>query len=755
MKELMRSLSVNGGVILASTFLAPQLMAEENQRSPSARSALEEIVVVARRTEENLLDVPITVTAVSGERLKAASITDGVDLIRVVPTLNVQQSSTGPEQSYSLRGIRSGVVTYFNDVPANAVAVDDQIWDLASVQALSGPQGTFFGRNSTGGAILFVPERPTDELSGFIEGGVGNYASKEGSAVVNLPLSESFKVRLGARTIKRDGVVDNVLGSDLQSRDREAYRFSSIYEPTDNISNYTVVDYSERNESPLAFISSPVLATAGCLPGLGCIYGNQPAELGEQQKRFGIRKVGSSFVGIQQNREFGVSNILSVGIGESVTAKYIFGLRNSSYNQVKNQTSLDVPIQLGRNTLDDGKTTSHEIQLVGSLFNDRLSWNTGVFYSDSESESSRAYAIYRDPDLPFSDEGSIVAEQEDERETKAIYAQLTYNLTDSLSITGGVRYTEEEAKLKLYSVGPQFTFFGPEICRLPDTPDVDLGNCIRNLKDDYDAVTYNVSLDYRMSDNVLVYLTTRRGFNAGGFNSGVPVSQQPGDPQPTYDPEYIRDYEIGVKADWAIGDMEVRTNLSGFLAKYEDIQRSKNGISNEGVPYIGIATGPEATVKGLQFESAFVPLTGLQLNFNYGYLDTQYDKGSPGFLKGNKFAQAPRHTVNLSATYNRPVEIGGYIFITAGYTYQSEVTFQDDNIGSELAFQKGYELFDARVGWLGVAGSRFDLSLYGKNLADESYALERQDQMAAFGFLGTIYNDPRTYGVEMRYNFGQ
>src|SRR5690606_36214763 len=100
-------------------------------------------------------------------------------LIRVVPTLNVQQSSTGPGQSYSLRGIRSGVVTYFNDVPTSTVAVDEQIWDLASVQALSGPQGTFFGRNSTGGAILFVPQRPTDEFSGFIEGGVGNFSSSQ------------------------------------------------------------------------------------------------------------------------------------------------------------------------------------------------------------------------------------------------------------------------------------------------------------------------------------------------------------------------------------------------------------------------------------------------------------------------------------------------------------------------------------------------------------------------------------------------
>jgi iron complex outermembrane receptor protein len=363
--------------------------------------------------------------------------------------------------------------------------------------------------------------------------------------------------------------------------------------------------------------------------------------------------------------------------------------------------------------------------------------------------------LFRDPELPFSDEGSIVAQQQDERETRAIYGQLTYNLTDKLSITGGVRYTEEDASLRLYSVGPAFTFFGPEVCRLPDTPDVDPVNCIRNMSDDYDAVTYNVSLDYRISEDMLVYITSRRGFNAGGFNSGVPVPQGPGDPQPSYEPEYIRDYEIGVKADWQIGEMTMRTNLSVFHAKYEDIQRSKNGISAAGVPYIGIATGPEATVQGLQFESAFLPVQGLQLNFNYGYLDTQYDKGAPGFLKGNAFAQAPEHTVNLSATYSKPVEMGGEIYITAGYTYQSEVTFQDSNIGNEMAFQKGYELFDARLGWTQMGGTGIDLSIYGKNLNDEAYALERQDQRDSFGFLGTIYNDPRTYGIELRYNFGQ
>lgn len=752
MKSLTQ-LSIAGGVVLASSLVVQPVLAQENQRRAS--SSLEEVVVVARRTEESALDVPITVTAISGERLETATITDGVDLIRVVPTLNVQQSSTGPGQSYSLRGIRTGVVTYFNDVPTAAVAVDDQIWDLSSIQALSGPQGTFFGRNSTGGAILFVPQRPTDQLEGFVEGRVGNYSDRGLTAVVNLPVTESFKVRGGVRTTKRDGVVENLLGSDLQSRDRTAFRLSALFEPVDNISNYTVMDYSERDETPLAFISSPVSATAGCFPGLGCIYGNQPAAQGARQAQLGIRKVATSFVGDQENREYGLSNVLSYEWSETATVKYILGFRNSSYDQIKNQTSLDLPVQFGRNTLDDGETVTHELQLLGSAFDNRLSWIGGAFHSHEETEGGRAYALFRDPDLPFSDEGSIVARQSDERTSKAIFAQLSYQLTDQLSLTGGARYTQEEAELELYSVGPQFTFFGPETCRLPVAPGVDQASCIRQLSDDYDAVTYNVSLDYHLADDVLLYLTTRRGFNAGGFNSGVPASQQAGAPQPAYDPEYIRDYEVGIKAQGSVAGMAARANLAVFQAEYEDIQRSKNGISDTGIPYIGIATGPNATIKGLQFESTIVPVPGLNIDFNYGYLDAGYDDGTPGFPKDNQFAQAPEHTVNLAATYRRDVPAGGEMFVSAGYTYQSEISFQDSNIGQEFAFQEGYELVDARVGWNRVAGSSIDVSLYGKNLTDEAYAIERQDQSVSFGYVGTIYNDPKSYGIEVKYSFGQ
>src|SRR5690554_6772477 len=140
----------------------------------SADRGLDEIVVMARRTEERLQDVPISVTAISADTIRQASITGATDLMKVVPTLNTQQTSTGGGPAFALRAIRNGVTSYFNEVPISSSSLEDQIWDLSSVEALPGPQGTLFGRNSTGGAILFVPERPTDEFGGSIEGTIGS-----------------------------------------------------------------------------------------------------------------------------------------------------------------------------------------------------------------------------------------------------------------------------------------------------------------------------------------------------------------------------------------------------------------------------------------------------------------------------------------------------------------------------------------------------------------------------------------------------
>jgi len=723
--------------------------------SVAAGDGLGDIVVVARRAEERLQDVPISITAISGEKLKAAQITQGSDLIRLVPTLNVQQSSTGPGQSYSLRGIRTGVITYFNEVPTSTNAVNNQLWDLSSLQALAGPQGTLFGRNSTGGAILFVPQKPTGDLEGFVEAGYGNYDWRQLTSTVNLPIMEQIKLRVGGRLVRRDGFVRNEIGPDLNSQHRDSFRASLLLEPSNFISNYTVFDYTKANETAPALITSNVLATAGCFPGLGCLYGDRPAVLGALQNRLGIRRIRSHFPGIQDSKEWGLSNVLAVEPADGITLKYIFGLRRSSYNRYTNQTSLDLPIQIGNNFQDYGRTISHEIQALGAVLGGRLNWATGIFLSKQVSDGGLSYSLFGDATLPFSNDRNNYTRIYQSQKTTGVYAQATLEVAEGLNLTGGIRFNQDMAGLTTSSVGPQFTFFGPQICRFsPTAPGVDFVNCVRRIKDSYDAVTYNFSIDYRASRNLLLYATTRRGYNSGGFNPSVPATQEPRAPQPAFGPEYIRDYEAGVKADWYIAGMPVRTNLSGYYAKYSDIQRSTFGVSESGQTFIGTSNGPKATIYGLQLESTLRLVEGFLINANYGYLHTRYDEGSPGFPKGNSFAQAPKHTLNLTANYTHDLGPAGAIVANAGYTYQSRVSFQDANLGSALAFQKGYSLVDARLGWNAIAGSPINAALFIKNLTNEAYALERQDLVSAFGFAGTIYNDPRTFGIEISYRFG-
>lgn len=746
--------------VVAAALHAGAAWGQDTAAPPSAPTPsinqIEEIVVVARRTAERLQDVPIAVTAVSGETLQEAQITQSTDLIRLVPTLNVQQSSTGPGQSYSLRGIRTGVITYFNEVPTPTNAVNNQFWDLSSVQALAEPQGTLFGRNSTGGAILFVPQRPTSDLEGFVEAGYGNHDWRQATAVLNLPLHDMLQVRLGGRLLRRDGVVKNEIGPDLQSQHRDSFRASAVFAPADFIENYTVFDYTEVDETPAPLITSDVRPTAGCFPGLGCLYGSQPAALGAIQDELGIRRIRSSFPAIMDSTEWGISNVLTVEPAEGLSVKYVFGLRRSSYDRFTNQTSLDLPIQVGRNWQDYGRTTSHELQLLGDFLEGRLSWAMGIFHATERSDGGLSYSLFGPPGLPFSNERNNYTLIYQTRKSTGVYFQPTFGLTDNLNVTAGIRFNKDTAGLRSYSVGPQFTFFGPQICRFPPTaPGVDYGNCIRQIEDRYDAVTYNFSIDYRPSEAVLLYATTRRGYNAGGFNPSVPASLEPGAPEPAYGPEFIRDYEAGIKADWNLAGMPVRTNIAGFYAKYTDIQRNTFGVSAGGQTYIGISNGPKASIYGAQLQMSMQPVAGFLLNANYGYLHTGYDEGSPGFPEGNEFAQAPEHTVNLSGTYTHDLGDSGAIVANAGYTYQSRISFQDANLGSSLAFQKGYGIADARLSWRGIAGSGLGASIFVKNLTDEAYAIERQDLVSAFGFAGTTYNDPRTYGIELRYDFAE
>jgi iron complex outermembrane receptor protein len=701
--------------------------------------------------------VPMSITAITNQTLQQTSITTGTDLIKLVPTLNVQQEATQPDPIYSLRGIRDGVVAYFNEVPV--AAVDDQLFDLSSVQALAGPQGTLFGRNSTGGALLFLPQRPTDHFGGYVEAGYGNYNWRQLTAILNIPVNDKLQIRLDGRLVARDPVVKNLIGPGEQSLNRDVGRVSILFSPTPNVSNYTVLAYSHRDESPVAIISSNVVPTAGCFQLAPppapptCLYGSLPSQYGALQNKLGIRTISDSTPAYLKADQYDLSNIFTAKLPAGLTFKYIFGYEYKTFNEFSSKATINLPFQIGLDQVRPETTLTNEVQLQGKAFNNRLNWTVGGFNEINYVNFFLSFALFAPQNVGFNLNSDTNNASISKLTSNAVYGQGTFAITDKLNFTAGIRYTSESPSLQASYITPEFTFFGPQVCGLPNQLSSPLADCVRHLKSSYSAITYNISLDYHLSHNMLLYVTTRRGFNGGGFNSNA--TNDPGSPQSAYGPETITDYEVGVNSEGRVGRVPFRVNLSGYYAGYTNIQRTVQGVDSNDVPFLGIINGPSATIYGIQLESTWRLTPHLTVSANYGFLHTQYNSSVEGFSAGNQFAQAPEHTVNLIATYTHPVPAGGNVVATVDYSYQSRISFEDANFGDGPAFQNPYGIADIRLSWNSVLGSRVDASVFVKNLTDVAYAVERQDITSSFGFVGTVYNDPRTFGFELRYNFGQ
>jgi iron complex outermembrane receptor protein len=741
--------------MLAATLLSGSGLAENAAgEAGDSTETLQEVTVVARRVEERLQDVPITVTAISAEALQDNQVSRATDLIRLVPTLSVQESSASGGPNFALRGIRDGVITYLNDVPVQTLGIEDQMWDLSSVQALAGPQGTLFGRTATGGAILFETQRPTKDFGGYVDASYGNFDYKQLNAVVNLPINDMLQVRLGGRLEKHDPMVTNVGGGPgMDSRNRTQVRASILFEPNSNISNYTVFDRSHKSEQPLTQITTAVSGTQG----LGLAFYPNLLTLGAQQAAFGVQKIDSPYPAFNHTTTSGVSNVFTAALGHDLTFKYLFGYRYQNVVIFDNQPALPLPIEITyQGDLGDEQMTN-EVQLLGKLFDGRFNWTMGAFDLNQHNRPFNSVQLFAPVNQPFADDQNNYTNSRQKTATKAGYAQGTLAITDKLNFTAGARYSHDTGSIEVTSLQPEFFFSGtgPQVCNLsPTGVGVNLANCTQNESRNGHAVTYNLSLDYHLSQNVMVYATNRKGYNGGGFNSAVSPDDPPGTPQPVYLPEYVTDNEVGVKTEGNVAGRPVRANLSVYRSKYTQIQRSSAGVTPSGASYIGISNGPEALIYGAVLELVARPLRDFTVNLNYGYLRTEYTQGAPGFPEGNTFGQAPEHTINASGTYHHDLPVGGAAVGTISWAYQSRVTFQDVNVGEPDAFQGGYGVAAAQIGWDSVLNGPVDVSLFVKNLTNKVYVTDLQDIINILSFTAGVHNDPRTFGIELRYRFG-
>ena len=750
------ALSTLIGVLLCSTAAIaqgvssppPTASASDNNAGKSLID--DNIVVTARRREERLQDVPAAVTVVGAAQIQAQSITRVNDVARSVAGLQLTPSTLG--NSLPLFTIRSqrqadailtndpSVSVYFADVvQARPHGINGSMFDIAAVQVLKGPQGTLFGRNSTGGAILITPQAPTTKFEGYVQGALGNYDLRRFEAVVNAPLTDTLQVRLGGQITRRDGYVRALTtGGRIDNERTESWRASVRWRPTAGLTNDLVLSGFHENDAGVPY-KTLALRPGGPALALFPDLVNEFAFLNSQPYHSSTIRVDKHGTIV---RTFSLSNITTVDLG-SATIKNIFGYRDVHSISTFNIDGSSRNIFTNREALD-AKQYSDELQLSGVALERNLNYIVGLYYF-LEKGHDRQIAV---PLFVINDVNAFATNI-----SKSVFAQVTYKLpfAPSVSLTAGGRYTEDMRHRTQRS-------FRAGVCRLvnADVGGVPLNPCERTNDATFREPTYTITADWKISRNVLAYVAHRRGYRSGGFNFSA---NSPSEAR-AYLPEIVSDYEIGLKNDINVGNLRARLNVAAYHQDYKDIQRQ---ALIPGTVRTTTLNAASATINGFEAEFLLIPVNGLELGLNYAYSKPKYNK----FIVNNTldytnspFAGAPRHSINGHVRYEIDTGHTGKLSAQLDGYYQSS-TYQQD-LGSfdpvtqtrlPTNFLPGYELFNSRLQWDDPFGVNMMVAFFIRNLADKKYIAFRSDVYNALGIASGTVGAPRTFGVEARYRF--
>ena len=741
---------------------------------PLVAQELEEIVVTATRRAESLQDVPIAITAVTDEELQAFNINSTGRLDLVTPGL--VWGNEGAARAWpTLRGIQTGngeangepSLAFFIDgvYKSRASQASAPLLDVERVEVLRGPQGTLFGRNSTSGAINVVTKRPDFEaMSYFADLTVGDYSNVKLDAGFNLPLNDQWALRIAARRHKRDGYIDNQgPGPDPMDEDLIYGRLSLLFDNGTNFSANLRVGYREIDRVGGGAFTAKVVGQSydTSIPGRS-IYGDAvyvnprisdgvpDITVGGEPRDVGIATDPDPFK-IDINwpiSETGDSLDMSLELNyefESVTFRSLTGYADfvSTPFGDNDYTSLSHI----RNRVDaltgEAETLQQEFQLLSNS-DGPLDWVIGAFFL--QDEVFEIFSIQQfdindrvDPAFP-SPGGGNTSYVFDRRTTtdidsRAIYGQATYSLSEQLNITVGGRWSEDEKDYTLR----EFGFLGI----LGFNPDLDLNQT-------FDDFTWRVGFEYFTSNNSMWYGSVSTGFRSGGFNRFQDDPATPNN-EAIFDSEEITAYEIGSKNTFLSG--AVRLNAAAFFQELEDQQvgtvRSVAGTGQSGFFNAGVTE-----VSGLEFElhwqassQLFVFATATLLDAEYKEFDSSGFAGDGGTqdLAGNEPPRAPNFRGTFSVAYDVPLGNGGTLTpsVTGYYSSEYHSTFYN----TEIDHQDSYSKWDARLVYM-EPGQAWSVEGFVQNATDEG--------VQSYGVFGgsnayfVNYLPPRTYGVRFR-----
>jgi len=763
---------------------AQQPVVAQEGEPDASRVVLDEIVVTARRRAESLQDTPVSVSAFTSESMERQNFDNLADISRSTPNLvfdagtggtggatNAQIFIRGVGQTDFLFTSDPGIGVYVDDVyMPRAVGAVMEIADFERVEVLRGPQGTLFGKNTIGGAINIVTQRPGTEVGGTLEVTAGSRNRFDARGTLDVPFSDELSMRLSAIRREQDGYVERIVAQDgaLGDIDMSAARLQLLWNPTPGWSVHFSLDGTRRRETSIANElvavrdpqDNPVLLLWNMLvaPSLGPDSFYDSRYIGPKNATQGT---GPAYSDLDT---FGTSLTVERELGE-LTIKSVTAYREQQADFAQDQDHS--PLRFTQTTNDNDESYfSQELQMGGTSFGERLKWVGGLYYFR---EDARDFfdVIFADglyealealpgpviplaagvicpppPDVAMPCAGGAgnpvnISLDYDARfhndiniTSYAAYSQGTLQLTDPLSLTAGLRYTYEEKRLdtSMFRKRANVFSFPPQ-----------------QLDRNWGAWSPRVGFEYRFATDLLGYVSAARGFKSGGFN-GRATSVAEID---SYDPELVWTYELGFKSEWL--QHRLRLNGAVFHSDYTNMQLFS--LRNEGGLIIAkTENAGKSRIRGFELETALQLSDDLLFTAGAGYVDAEYRELAPGasVTLDTEFPKTPKWMWNGALQYDLARTGSGTFSLTADVSHRS--TYFNDVPNTDIGRQDGVTLTGARLGFRSSSG-HWQAAVFGSNLTNERYIINSLNQFGSLGNGDASYARARQWGMTLRYLF--
>ena len=711
---------------------------------------LEEIIVVAQKREQNLQEIPISISVFSGDAVRELGWLSNEDVASHTPGLiGTSFSGDSTVSIFAIRGVGQNDFADHQEAPV-AVYVDGayvgftgaagiQMFDLERVEVLRGPQGTLFGRNATGGLMHLISKRPTQDFESYVDLTVGDFNQIRVEGAISGPFSDTVRGRLSILSDQADGYFENLSGPDMRDRDYLNVRAQLEFSPSETFDGLISVwsnqtnkifggtydfrtSFMELGDMPTDWQGSP---DATPEPNLGDL---NPIGVNEKDA------LGTTITLNFKAQNFEVTSITDFGDFEK------FFREDSDGNP-----SRTLEYEAGQ----DATQFSQELRLSGET--EKMRWVTGLYYVNLDGD------YFSDLNLPTFG-GAAVNNYSLETKSSSLFGQLEYDLSDRATVTAGVRWIKDEKDYSLLSVcvlsdtlAPGESFlpgFPANDCALftsgdPMNPLVVEAGLLSLSRDDSDYAG-NLNFKFQANDNTLLYAGLSRGMKGGGYTAPLDGFLTPD--EIVYEPEILTSFEVGLKSTFLDG--KARLNATVFNYDYEGYQAFIfQGVTSQ-------VRNQDADISGGEIELFVTPSEGLQLMFGLSVLDATVKdvELSPGVFADQQMITAPDLTVNFMLRKEWAIGTDAHFNIQVDGEYVDEQQYNTTN--SNLTLGDDYTVLNARIGYgKSHGGNAWDVSLFAKNLTDEVYLTYAFDLAAFFGYSLLIHAPPRWVGAQFRYRW--